>query len=244
MPDLSGTVALVTGSSRGIGAGIAERLASDGAAVAVNYRSSEEAARNLARRIQSEGGRAEALQADVSQAGDVRQLFEETEERFGASPSIVVNNAGVVLDAPLSDTEEADFENVIGANVRGVFLVCREAARRMDAGGRIVNLSSNAVRHPREGQAVYAASKAAIEPMTKVLAKELGEREITVNAVAPGATETDMMPEEAREVAPQMTALGRLGQPEDIAGAVALLCSDDAGWITGQVVGVDGGLMS
>ena len=157
---------------------------------------------------------------------------------------IVVNNAGVVLDAPLSDTEEADFENVIGANVRGVFLVCREAARRMDAGGHIVNLSSNAVRHPREGQAVYAASKAAIEPMTKVLAKELGERGITVNAVAPGATETDMMPEEAREVAPQMTALGRLGQPEDIAGAVALLCSDDASWITGQVVGVDGGLMS
>ena len=165
MPDLSGTVALVTGSARGIGAAIAERLASGGATVAVNYRSSEEAARKLARRIQSEGG-------------------------------------------------------------------------------RIVNLSSNAVRHPREGQAVYAASKAAIEPMTKVLAKELGERGITVNAVAPGATETDMMPDEAREVAPQMTALGRLGQPEDIAGAVALLCSDDAGWITGQVVGVDGGLMS
>ncbi len=239
--DFSGAVALVTGGSGGIGSAICRRLASEGAAVAVHFRSSDGPAKAVVSDIEANGGRAAAFQADLTDTEAVAGLYDEIEGRFGA-PTIVVNAAGAVAAGPVAESEDADFDLMVAANLQTAFLSCREAARRMPSGGRIVNFSSISVADARAGQALYAATKAAVEPLTKVLAKELGERQITVNAVAPGATDTDMLVDEAREMAPDMTPLGRLGQPEDIAAAVAMLCSADGGWITGQIVGVNGGL--
>jgi 3-oxoacyl-[acyl-carrier protein] reductase len=241
MTQLEGKVALVTGASRGIGRAIALRLARDGATIAATYTANEHKAHETVRAIDQEGGTALALRADVRQVTDVRRLFDEVEQRLGAL-DIVVANAGVALRRPLVETTDAEFEMVMAVNVRGTFLCLREAARRVRDGGRIITISSNLTTAPMAGQAVYAASKAAVEQLTAVLARELGTRGVTVNAVAPGPTETDMLPDDARAIVPRLTALGCLGQPADIADVVAFLASGDARWITGQTILVTGGL--
>jgi 3-oxoacyl-[acyl-carrier protein] reductase len=241
MTALTGKVAIVTGSSRGIGRAIAERLARDGAHVVINYSGNAEKAQEVVKAIETAGSKAIAIKADLSNPEDVRHLFDETENQLGPL-NILVNNAGTFVMKPAIDITLEEFDKVIAVNVRGVFLALQEAARRIQDGGRIINLASNATVMSLANQSVYAASKAAVEQFTRVLAKELGARQITVNAVAPGATETDMVPDVAREVVPKQTPLGRLGQPEDIADVVAFIASEEARWITGQIIGANGGM--
>jgi 3-oxoacyl-[acyl-carrier protein] reductase len=241
MAALTGKVAIVTGASRGIGRAIAERLGRDGASVVVNYAGSKEKAQEVVAAIEAVGAKAIAVQADMSNPDEVRQLFEKTEAHFGKF-QILVNNAGTFLMKPAVEITLEEFDKLIAVNVRGVFLALQEAARRIESGGRIVNLSSNVTIASMANSSVYAASKAAVEQFTRVLAKELGDRQITVNAIAPGATETDMLPDMAREMAQKMTPLDRLGQPEDIADVVAFVVSEEARWITGQIIGVNGGM--
>jgi 3-oxoacyl-[acyl-carrier protein] reductase len=241
MGNLTGKVAIVTGASRGIGRAIAEQLGRDGASVVVNYAGSKEKAEEVVQAIKSLGAKAIAVQADMSNPDDVKRLFDTAESHFG-SLHILVNNAGAFVMKPAIDITLEEFDKVINVNVRGVFLALQEAARRIQDGGRIVNIASNVTIQSMANASVYAASKAAVEQFTRVLAKELGAQQITVNAVAPGATETDMMPDMVRATAPKMTPLGRLGQPKDIADVVAFVVSEEARWITGQIIGVNGGL--
>jgi 3-oxoacyl-[acyl-carrier protein] reductase len=241
---LNGKVALVTGASRGIGRAIALRLARDGAGVVVNYAGSEQQARQVVQGIEQAGGRAVAVQADVSNVADVGRLFDATFQHFGRL-DILVNNAGVILYKLLTDTTEEEFDRLMAVNVKGTYFCCQQAARRMADGGRIVNLSTSITATMLPTYSAYAASKGAVEQITRILAKELGARGITVNAVSPGPTDTELFgqgkTEEEKRRFGQMAALGRLGQPEDIADAVAVLCSDDARWITGQNVRANGG---
>lgn len=238
MKRLEGRTALVTGGSRGIGRAIAERLAADGARVAINYASSEAAARDLAQRI---GG--VALRADVSQKQEVLDMFDRAEAALGGL-DIVVNNAAIAVMGPIRDFSDEDFARVFAINTRGAFYCCREAARRLRDGGRIVNISTGATVGGTAGGGVYCASKAAVEQFTRALARELAPRRITVNTVSPGFTETDMFHSLPHlvELAPKLTPLGRAGRPEEIAAVVAWLCTEDAGWITGQNIQASGGL--
>jgi 3-oxoacyl-[acyl-carrier protein] reductase len=238
---LDGKVALVTGGSRGIGAAISRELAEAGARVAVNYRAGQEAAETLAGEI---GGL--AAQADVSSSDEVQGLVERVESELG-DLDILVNNAGVTRDTLIARMSDEDWETVIDTNLRGTFNTSRAVARKMlrRRSGAIVNLSSVVGVHGNPGQANYAASKAGIIGLTKALARELGSRGVRVNAIAPGyiSTElTDVLPEAARALILQNTPLGRLGEPDDVAGAVRFLCSDEAAFITGEVLLVDGGL--
>jgi 3-oxoacyl-[acyl-carrier protein] reductase len=238
MGSLTGKTAIVTGASRGIGRAIAERLAAEGARVVVNYAGSAAAAEELAARI---GGL--AVRADVSQKQEVLEMFDRAETAFGGL-DIVVNNAAVAVMKPLAEFSDEEFERVFAVNTRGAFYCCREAARRLRAGGRIVNISTGATVGGTAGGSVYCASKAAVEQFTRALARELAPRRITVNTVSPGFTETDMfasLPHLA-ELAPKLTPLGRAGRPEEIAAVVAWLCTEDASWITGQNIQAGGGL--
>jgi 3-oxoacyl-[acyl-carrier protein] reductase len=243
---LQGKVALVTGASRGIGRAIAQRLSRDGAAVVVNYAGSEQQAHAVVRDLEKAGGRALAVQADVSQVAAVGRLFDAALGHFGRL-DILVNNAGVILYKRLADVTEAEFDRLFAVNVKGTFFACQQAARRMTDGGRIVNFSSSTTALMLPTYAAYVATKGAVEQLTHVLAKELGPRGITVNVVSPGPTDTELFgqdkTEQDKQRFAQMAALGRLGQPQDIADVVALLCSDDARWITGQNVRVNGGLI-
>lgn len=238
MGSLTGKTAIVTGASRGIGRAIAERLAAEGARVVVNYAGSAAAAEELAARI---GGL--AVRADVSQKQEVLEMFDRAEAAFGGL-DIVVNNAAVAVMKPLAEFSDEEFERVFAVNTRGAFYCCREAARRLRGGGRIVNISTGATVGGTAGGSVYCASKAAVEQFTRALARELAPRQITVNTVSPGFTETDMfasLPHLAG-LAPKLTPLGRAGRPEEIAAVVAWLCTEDAGWITGQNIQAGGGL--
>jgi len=238
MPPLTGKTAIVTGAARGIGRAIAERLAAGGARVVVNYARSAAAAEELAARI---GGI--AVRADVSIKQEVLEMFDQAERAFGGL-DIAVNNAAVALMKPLAEFSDEEFERVFSINARGAFYCCREAARRLRDGGRIVNLSTGATVGGTAGGSVYCASKAAVEQFTRALARELAPRRITVNTVSPGFTETDMfasLPHLA-ELAPRLTPLGRAGKPEEIAAVVAWLCTEDARWITGQNIQAGGGL--
>jgi 3-oxoacyl-[acyl-carrier protein] reductase len=243
---LAGKVALVTGAARGIGRAVALRLARDGAAVVVNYSGSADEAREVVRLIEQAGGRAAAVQADVSQAGDVRRLFDAAFEAFGRL-DVLVNDAGVMFTKPVAEVGEEEFDRIFAVNVRGTFLCCREAARRMAEGGRIVNLSSSTTALMLPGYGAYVATKGAVEQLSHVLAKELGPKGITVNVVSPGPTDTELFgqgkTEEQKRQFARMAALGRLGRPEDIAAVVALLAGPDAGWVTGQNVRANGGLI-
>lgn len=235
---LTGKTAIVTGASRGIGRAVAERLAADGARVVVNYAGSASAAEELAARI---GGL--TARADVSQKQEVLEMFDRAETAFGGL-DIVVNNAAVAVMKPLAEFSDEEFERVFTVNTRGAFYCCREAARRLREGGRIVNISTGATVGGTAGGSVYCASKAALEQFTRALARELAPRRITVNTVSPGFTETDMfasLPHLA-ELAPKLTPLGRAGRPEEIAAVVAWLCTEDARWITGQNIQAGGGL--
>jgi len=239
-------VALVTGASRGIGAAIAQRLARDGFTVIVNYTESAAPAEALVRTIQQAGGQALAAKADVSSPADVRRLFDAAETAFGGV-DVLVNNAGIMSLANVADADDASFDRQIGVNLKGTFNTLREAATRLRSGGRIVNFSSSVVALLQPGYAIYAATKAGVEAMTSVFAKELRGRHITVNAVAPGPTATDLFlkgkSDELVERLSKLAPLERLGQPEDIANTVAFLVGPDAGWINGQVLRANGGII-
>jgi 3-oxoacyl-[acyl-carrier protein] reductase len=234
---LENKVAIVTGGSRGIGRGIAESLAREGARVVVNYTRSELEAESAARAF---GGL--AVRADVSDPRHVTALFETAEHEFGGI-DILVNNAGVAVFKPLAETTDEDFELVFGVNTRGAFYCLREAARRLRNGGRIVNMSTGATVHGTPGGSIYCGSKAALQLFTRCLARELGDRQITVNTVSPGFTDTDMLRQFPHlvDIAPSMSPLGRVGQVEDVARVVTWLCTPDADWMTGQNIQAGGG---
>jgi 3-oxoacyl-[acyl-carrier protein] reductase len=243
---LTGKVALVTGAVRGIGRAIALRLAQDGAAVVVNYAGSAQQAQEAVGLIEQGGGRAAAVQADVSKVGDVKRLFGACFDKFGRL-DILVNNAGVMFIKPVVEVGEEEFDRLFAVNVKGAFFCCQEAAKLMADGGRIINLSSSTTALMLPGYATYVATKGAVEQFSHVLAKELGPKNITVNVVSPGPTNTELFnqgkSEEQKQRFAQMAALGRLGQPQDIADVVALLASEDARWITGQNIRANGGLI-
>jgi 3-oxoacyl-[acyl-carrier protein] reductase len=235
-------IAIVTGASQGIGRAVARRLARDGTAVALIDVTDGGRASATVSEIERSGGRALAIEADIRDRGAVRAFFDAVVQRWGA-PDIVVANAGVNITRRVVDATEADYERIFSVNTKGTFFVLQEAAMRITTGGRIVAVSTNMTLQARPGIALYAGSKAAVEQFVRVLARELGERRVTVNAVAPGPTDTEMVSQLSRETAPAATPLGRLGRPEDIADVVAFLASDDAGWVTGQVIGANGGLV-
>uniref|UniRef100_B0SWC6 D-xylose 1-dehydrogenase n=1 Tax=Caulobacter sp. (strain K31) TaxID=366602 RepID=B0SWC6_CAUSK len=239
-------VAIVTGASGGIGAAVSRRLAQDGFTVIVNYAGKAEPAEVLVREIEAAGGKAVAHQADVGDAGAVRKMFETAETAFGGV-DVLINNAGIMLLAPIADSDDALFDRQIDVNLRGAFNTLREAARRLRDGGRIVNVSSSVVGLLQSTYGVYAATKAAAETMTSILAKELRGRNITVNAIAPGPTATklflDGKPQTVIDHLAKLAPLERLGQPEDIAAAVAFLVGPDGAWINGQTLRANGGII-
>jgi len=244
---LAGRVAVVTGASRGIGKAIALHLADLGAQVVVNYRTQAEAAAAVVQKISAAGGAAEAIAADVASVDDVGRLFERTLARFQRC-DILVNNAGIVRDNLLLRLDAADFDAVVDTNLKGAFLCARAAVKPMlrQRYGRIVNVSSVVGIYGNPGQTNYAAAKAGLIGLTRALAKEIGSRQITVNAVAPGFIETDItasLPDSTRTALLERIAVGRLGTPDDVAGLVGFLCTPAASYITGQVIAIDGGLV-
>jgi 3-oxoacyl-[acyl-carrier protein] reductase len=241
-------VAIVTGASRGIGAAIAQRLAKDGYAVVVNYAGNAAEADKVVAAIAADGGTAVAIQADVADPAAVRALFDGAIAQLGGV-DVLVNNAGIMPPAlpHLADTDDQTFDRLFAVNVKGSFNTMREAASKLRHGGRIINFSTSVIGLALPGYAVYAATKGAIEVMTNILAKELRGKNITVNAVAPGPTATalflDGKTPEVIERMSKMAPLERLGQPEDIAAAVSMLAGADGGWINGQTLRANGGLV-
>jgi 3-oxoacyl-[acyl-carrier protein] reductase len=238
--------AIVTGASRGIGAAIAQRLARDGMAVIVNYAGDVKAAEAVVATIRSTGGNAEAVRADVSDPAAAGSLFDAAEKAFGGA-DVVVNNAGIMTLATIAASDDAMFDRLIAVNLKGSFNMMRAAATRLRRGGRIINFSSSVVGLLQPTYGIYAGTKAAVEAMTSVLAKELRGREITVNTIAPGPTATDLFlngksPELVERLA-KLSPLERLGQPEDIAAAVAFLAGPDGAWINGQTLRANGGII-
>ena len=246
MTDKTSKVAIVTGASRGIGAAVAERLAREGLTVVINYSANGKPGETLAREIEGRGGRALAIKADVGDPDAVRSMFDAAERAFGGI-DVLVNNAGIMKLAKIADSDDALFDQQIAVNLKGSFNAMREAAKRLRDGGRIVNLSTSVVGTKLETYGVYAATKSAIETMTAILSKELRGRSITVNAVAPGPTSTDLFlngkSPELIEYMAKMNPLERLGTPEDIASVVAFLVGPDGGWINGQVLRANGGMV-
>jgi 3-oxoacyl-[acyl-carrier protein] reductase len=247
MSDLKGKVAIVTGASKGIGAGIAKNLASAGAAVAVNYASSREGAERVVADIKANGGKAIAVKGDVAKAADVRRLFEETRSAFGRV-DVLVNNAGIYHFQPLEDITEDEFHLQFNTNVLGTILAAKEAAKHFGPdGGSIINVSSVASEQAVPTATVYSATKGAVDTLTRVLAAELGPRKIRVNAIAPGGVETEgthaagVIGSDFEKDMVARTALGRLGQPDDIARVAVFLASDAAAWVTGARLTASGG---
>lgn len=236
---------IVTGGSRGIGKSISLRLAANGFAVCVNYASNQKAADEVVDEITAAGGAAIAVGGDVSKAEDAKKLFDETEKAFG-QVNALVNNAGVMTTVNIAETDEDAFDKMFNINVRGTFLMLREAAKRLPTGGRIVNFSTSASALRLPGYATYCATKAAVEVYTSILANELRGKQINVNAVAPGPTATDLFlhgksPELIDRLA-KMNPFERLGTPEDIANVVSMLLGPDGGWINGQTLRANGGM--
>lgn len=242
MKSLSGKVAIVTGASSGIGRAIAERIADEGAIVVVNHSKSAEKAQQVVVGIQAKGGKALAVQADLSRVADARRLVIDTVKQFNRL-DILINNAGKFMPKPLEETTEEDFDGVMALNAKGPYFAMQEAARVLKDGGRIVNISTGGTHLSFPGATAYLGSKAALEQYTKGLAQELGPKGITVNTVSPGFTEAGMMTEEYRQIGVQLSPMKRLGVPKDIADVVVFLVSEDARWLTGQTIQVGGGIV-
>lgn len=244
---LDGKCALVTGASRGIGRAVALKLASEGAKVALNFAGNESAAEAVRQEIEAAGGEAILVKADVANEAAVQDMVQKTADAFGRI-DILVNNAGITRDGLLARMKEEDWDAVLSTNLKGVFLTTKAATKLMmkQRAGRIVNMASVVGVTGNAGQANYSAAKAGVIGFTKTIAKELASRGITANAVAPGFIDTDMtsgLPDKAKEAALSGIPLGRMGTPEDIAAAVLFLVSDQASYITGQVLNVDGGMV-
>jgi 3-oxoacyl-[acyl-carrier protein] reductase len=238
---LAGRTALVTGGSRGIGRATAERLAAEGAVVAINYAGDEAAAREAVESIEVGGGRAIAVRADVSRVAEIERLFDEVEQRLGPI-DIVIANAATFVMKPVAELTEEEFDRVFDLNTKGVFFVLQHAARRVRDRGRIIVTSTGGTRMLFRDNTVYLGSKGAVEQFVRGLAQELGDREITVNAVLPGFTDTGMLPDRDRAMAESRSPFGRMGQPSDVGDVVAFLAGPDARWVTGQLVGAGGGV--
>lgn len=243
---LKGKVALVTGGSRGIGAGIALRLAEEGATVAISYARNKSSADEVVAKVkQLEGGRAAAFSANASSQEQSQKLVDDVIKEFGKI-DILINNAGVFEGQPIESITLDHYHRVFDVNVKGVIATTIAALKKISDGGRIINISSVAATSANAGFSVYSASKAALDALTRNWAQDLGSRRITVNAVAPGTTASDMydaaLPSEVKDIVPSKTALGRVGQPDDIAAVVAFLASEDGRWVTGQSIIADGGL--
>jgi 3-oxoacyl-[acyl-carrier protein] reductase len=245
---LTGQVAVVTGASKGIGAGIAKHLAAEGAAVVVNYASSKEGADQVVDEITKGGGKAIAIQADVAKKKDIERLFAEAKKAFGRL-DILVNNAGIYQVAPLEEVTENEFHREFDTNVLGLILATQEALKHFDAkGGSVINIGSSATALAPPATVVYTATKGAVDMITRVLANELGPKKVRVNSINPGGVETEgfhalgMPGSDFEKQMIAQTPLGRIGQPHDIATAVAFLASPDSAWITGEIITVSGGL--
>ncbi|MEO7560031.1 MAG: SDR family oxidoreductase [Nitrosospira sp.] len=242
---LQDKVAIITGSSRGIGAEIARTLAGAGAKVVVNYLGNQKAAEAVCTAIAEAGGESQAVRADVGNSAEMRKLFDAAVERF-SRVDILVNNAGVLLSRSIAEISDEEFDRVLDINVKSVFYALREASTRLADGGRVVSLSSTVTRLMLPNYGAYAASKGAVEQLTRVFAKEQGERGITANIVSPGPVNTEMFTtgksEETIKRMAGMSFVGRVGQPADIARVVLFLVSDEAGWVTGQNISASGGV--
>jgi 3-oxoacyl-[acyl-carrier protein] reductase len=239
---LEGKTALVTGSSRGIGRAIAERLAADGAAVAINYARNRQLAQEVVDGILARSGKAFAIQADVSKPAEVRRLFDEAVKTVGPL-DIVVANAGVVLEKPLVESTEQDYDSVFNINTKGVFFTLQEAARGTRDGGRIIAVSTGGTKMPFANLSLYLGSKGAIEQFVRSLSRELGPRNITVNVLSPGFTDTDMLLEQYRAYGASLSPFNRIGMASEVADVAAFLASDAARWVTGQNLQAGGGVV-
>ena len=239
---LSGKTALVTGASRGIGRAIAERLAADGAAVIVNYARTEKLAEEVVKAISAKGGKVIAIQADVAKPAEVQRLFSAAEKAMGKL-DIVVANAGVHAVKPLIENTEADYNYIFDINTRGVFFTLQEAGRRVLDGGRIVVVSTGGTKMHFANMSLYLGSKGAIEQFARSLSLELGPRNVTVNILSPGFTDTDMLPEEYRAYGASLSPFNRVGTPQEVADVSAFLASDASRWVTGQNIQAGGGVV-
>jgi 3-oxoacyl-[acyl-carrier protein] reductase len=243
---LQGKVAIVTGSSRGIGRRVAEKLAEEGASVVVNYASSPQQAEEAVAGIHSRGGTAAAIQADISKPDQIEQLYQEAQALYGKI-DIVVNNAGIMINSIIGEATEEQFDKQFAINVKGTYFSCRQAFLHMEKGGRIINFSTSVNGQMFPAYSIYAGTKGAVEQFTRQLAKEFGGKGITINAVAPGPVATELFLEGKSEAQldglRKANAFGRLGQPEDIAGVVRFLASAESGWISGQTIRVNGGFI-
>jgi 3-oxoacyl-[acyl-carrier protein] reductase len=244
---LSGKIAIVTGSSKGIGAEIAKELAKQGASVVVNYSSSKNDADRVVNEIKAQKGKAIAIKADLSNTNEIKPLFDETIKQFGQL-DILVNNAGFYKYAPLEEVTAEDFHKMYNINVLGLLFASKEAAKHLSKSGSIINIGSVVTKHLPPHSSIYAGTKSAVEAITKVLSKELGPKKIRVNAVNPGLVETEgvhtqgFMGSDLQKQYEKQSSLGRIGVPKDIAPTVAFLASEDASWITGEIFVVSGGI--
>lgn len=246
-----GKTAVVTGGGRGIGAAIVRRLVAEGASVVFSYRADTDAADQLVKQIRADGGSVWAVEADQADRAAVIRLFEEADRRFaetaGPNLDVLVINAGTVSTCPIDQTQEEDYDRIMAVNAKGAFLTLQQAVPRLRDQARVIAVSTMSTVYASGGESVYAASKAAVEQFIRVAAKELGSRGITANTIAPGPTDTDLLhaqvPEDARRAVARMTPLGRLAQPSDIAEVAAFLAGPGGGWITGQNIPANGGLV-
>jgi NAD(P)-dependent dehydrogenase (short-subunit alcohol dehydrogenase family) len=245
MSSLKGKLALITGSSRGIGRAIAQRLAADGAEIAVHYGSRKSDGDETVQAIRDGGGKAFTVQADLASIGEIEAMFTELDRHFPAL-DILVNNAGIAPSGYIEDATPAEFDRIVATNLRGPYFITQHALKRMNRGsGRIINLSSNCTRVAYPEVSIYGLTKAGIQNMTLGLAQQLGKRGITVNTVVPGIVDTEMnaswLSPATKDFVAGITALGRLGEVEEIASVVAFLASDQASWVTGQSIEASGG---
>lgn len=246
MKNLEGKVAIITGSSRGIGRTVAERLADSGASVVINYSKTPEKAAEVVSGIVEKGGKAVAICADITKVNDIEKLFKETIAAFG-KVDILINNAGVAINKPMSQITEAEYDIQFAVNVKGTYFACQQAMKYMENNGSIVNISTSVNGQMYTNFTVYCATKGAVEQITRQVAKEFGPKQITVNAVAPGPVYTDLLragrTEQELENMKKMNAFGRHGETQDVADVIEFLVSDKAHWVSGQTLRVNGGLI-